>query len=431
MGGRPAVWSDGAVRILLLAAGSRGDVQPFVALALGLQRAGHEVTVSAARDFEGFVTGHGLAFHGFSVEVRELLDSDLGRSWLGHSSHRSMLELTLLTEMVETWGVALVDEMAALAGTADLFISSVMTVDAAKALVEAGGGRHVLGLLAPFAPTRAGWATHQAPRPRSVSRANLVAARVMNWFLAGAFGAPGIEVRHALGLPPTSKREFARSLVRTPTVVGVSPSVLPRPVDWPGHIDIAGYWFLDAQTDWTPPVELAAFLGAGEPPVYVGFGSMSTHDSGGTTNLVLDAVARVGCRAVVHRGAAGLDADRMPDDVLMVDDVPHEWLLPRCAAVVHHGGAGTTAAGLRAGVPSAAVAHIGDQPYWGRRLHELGVGAAPMRRHEATPETLARMLDTLTGSPDLAARAAELGERIHGEDGVGAAVRLIERDTTG
>ncbi len=132
-------------------------------------------------------------------------------------------------------------------------------------------------------------------------------------------------------------------------------------------------------------------------------------------------------RAVVHRGAAGLAATDLPAEVHIVDDVPHDWLFPRCVAVVHHGGAGTTAAGLRAGRPSGIVAHIGDQPFWGRRVHELGVGAPPLRRHQASAEALARMVETLVATPVMAARAAELGAVIRAEDGVGRAVEHLER----
>lgn len=412
---------------MVFAAGSRGDVQPLVALALGLQRAGHEVVVSAARDFGPFVEARGLAFHGFSADVRDLLDSDLGRSWLGHSSHRPMLELKLLTRMVDTWGLALVGEVLELAGTADVFISGVLTIDGTDALVRAGGGRHAVALMAPFAPTRAGWAGVQASRPRAFSRANLVSGQLMNWFLAGAFSAPGREIRRRLGIGQPSRRHLARLYADTPTVVGVSPAVVPQPADWPAHLQVTGYWFLDAADAWTPDADLRAFLDAGEPPVYVGFGSMSTHDSDGTMATILAAVARAGVRAVVHRGAAGLAAAGLPAGVHVVDDVPHDWLFPRCAAVIHHGGAGTTAAGLRAGRPTGVVAHIGDQPFWGRRVHELGVGAPPLRRHEATAEALGWMVESLVTSPPIAARAADLGAVIRAEDGVARAVEHLER----
>lgn len=416
---------------MVLTAGSRGDVQPLVALSLGLRAAGHQVTVAGPRDFRTLVEGYGLAFHGFPIETGTLLDSDLGRSWLGHSSQRPMLELRLLTQMVSTWGVALADEIVSLAGRADLFVSGVMSLQGIDALVRAAGGRHVLALLAPFAPSRAGWAGLQAPRPRAVSRQNSASTAVTNWLLAGAFRAPGAEVRRQLGLPRAGRRDFGRLLVQTPTLVGVSPAVLPRPADWPAHIDVTGYWFLDTLDGWAPPAGLTAFLGSGEPPVYVGFGSMSTHDREGTLDTILAALDRTGLRGIVHRGGARLHTDDLPPGVLLVDDVPHEWLFPRCSALVHHGGAGTTAAGLRAGVPSGVVAHMGDQPYWGRRVAELGAGARCLRRHELTADRLAGLLDTLTGSVPLAQGARVLGAAIRAEDGVGAAVAAIERFSAG
>ena len=415
------------VRVMVFASGSRGDVQPLVALARGLQGAGHDVTLAAARDFADLVVGHGVRFHAMPVDVGEFLRSDLGKSWLGHSSHRPMLELKLLTEMVTATGVPLADEIAAFAGRADLFVSGVLTAEATRALVEAAGGRHVVALLAPFAPSRAGWAVLQAPRPGSVSRQNLWSSHVVNWFVAGAFAAVGKAVRRRLGQPPSSRRDFTRVFLETPTVVGVSPAVLPTPADWPAGHEVTGYWFLDAPEGWLPDASLTAFLAAGPPPVYLGFGSMSTHDADGTLDLMLAALAATGQRGIVHSGGAGLRRETLPADVLLVDDVPHEWLLPLCAAVVHHGGAGSTAAGLRAGVPSGVVAHIGDQPYWGRRLWELGVGAKPMRRHELSEARLAAMIRELTGSADLRARAADLGATIRAEDGVAVAVQAIER----
>ena len=123
----------------------------------------------------------------------------------------------------------------------------------------------------------------------------------------------------------------------------------------------------------------------------------------------------------------GLKSEKLPDNVFLLDSAPHDWLFPRMEAVIHHGGAGTTAAGLRSGVPSAIVAHIGDQPYWGRRLHELGVGAPLLRRHLLTADNLGETIRLLTTDRDLRARAAALGERIRAEDGVGNAVRAFGR----
>jgi UDP:flavonoid glycosyltransferase YjiC (YdhE family) len=415
------------VRIIVVASGSRGDVQPLVALARGLASAGHEVTVAATSDFRVLVEGAGLGFHGFSIAVADLIDSDLGRSWLGHSSHRPWVELRLLRQMVDTWGVAIAHEVAALAGQADLFVSGVLTADGVDAVVRAGGGRHVIALLAPVGPSREGAAGLHALLPRSANVLNRWQGEAVGWFMAGAFGSAGAEVRRQLGVAPVSRREFSRIYRETPTVVGVSPQVLPQPRDWPVGHEVTGYWFLDRAPGWQPSAALSAFLGGGPAPVYVGFGSMSTHDSAGTLDAMVAALCRSGLRGVVHSGGARLASSDLPDGVLLVNDVPHDWLFPRCAAVIHHGGAGTTAAGLRAGVPSGVVAHIGDQPLWGRRVWELGVGAKPMRRHQLSVDRLASMMRELTSpsAPQLRSRAAELGARIRSEDGVAVAVETV------
>jgi UDP:flavonoid glycosyltransferase YjiC (YdhE family) len=221
---------------------------------------------------------------------------------------------------------------------------------------------------------------------------------------------------------------------RIPTLYGVSPVVFPRPADWPAWVHLTGYWFLDQPVDWQPPAELLDFLDRGQAPVYIGFGSMSGRDPAATTETVVAALAAAGQRGVLLTGWGGLDRAAMETaaklhgvDVLAVESVPHDWLFPRMAAVFHHGGAGTTAAGLRAGVPSAAVPFFGDQPYWGAILADLGVGPAPIAQNELSVPRLAAAITRATGELALRARAAEIGQRIRAEDGVGTAVAAFHR----
>jgi len=216
-------------------------------------------------------------------------------------------------------------------------------------------------------------------------------------------------------------------LVQGPLLYGFSPAVLPRSAAWGDDIEITGYWFADEPEGWTPPPELVAFLESGPKPVCIGFGSMSQRDPEATTRLVLDAVARSGQRAILLSGWGRLKASERPNHVFQCDAIPHSWLYPRMAAVVHHGGAGTTAAGLRAGVPSIVVPFHGDQPFWAKRVHELGVGPAPIPRNRISVERLASAIDTAARDEAMAARASEIGARIRAEDGVGRAVAAIER----
>ncbi len=300
----------------------------------------------------------------------------------------------------------------------------MLTAYAAEALAESSGARHVIALLAPYEPTRAGWASLQPAVPEAWSRRNLASGSIGAWFLGGVLRLPGVRMRELLGLPRERRRRVRQVFRDTPTLLGFSPAVVPPPADWPaGHV-ATGYWLLDTADAPGDPA-LAEFLETGEPPVYVGFGSMSAHDADDTMALILEALSRTGRRGVISAGGAGFSSGSLPDGVRVVGSTSHSWLFPHCAAVIHHGGAGTTAAAFVAGVPQGVVAHIGDQPFWGRRVSELGVGAAPIRRHELTADVLTALITEAT-EPARAVRARALGEQLRTEDGVSRAVEQLD-----
>jgi UDP:flavonoid glycosyltransferase YjiC (YdhE family) len=184
---------------------------------------------------------------------------------------------------------------------------------------------------------------------------------------------------------------------------------------------------LDPPLDWSPPPALVDFLNAGAPPVYVGFGSMSSRDPRATANLVLQALQRTGQRALLLSGWAGLQPADLPPHVFPLDALPHAWLFPRVAAIVHHGGAGTTGAALRAGVPSIVIPFFGDQPFWGHRVAELGAGPRPIPRRQLTPDRLATAIQTAVTDTAMRQRAVAVGAAIQAEDGLARAVEVISR----
>ncbi len=188
---------------------------------------------------------------------------------------------------------------------------------------------------------------------------------------------------------------------------------------------VVGYWFRPDEP-YEPPADLAAFLTDGPPPVYVGFGSMVSRDPAMLTQTVLDALAQAGQRGIILGGWAGLAQSDLPPTVLRLESVPHDWLFPQVAAVVHHGGVGTTHAGLRAGRPSVIVPFFGDQPFWADRVYALGAGPSPIPRSGLTADTLARAIDQSVSDEPMARRAADIGQQVRGEDGVGEAVALVE-----
>jgi sterol 3beta-glucosyltransferase len=211
-------------------------------------------------------------------------------------------------------------------------------------------------------------------------------------------------------------------------VVSCSNHVFPRPADWPERVHQSGFWFLDEEPGWSPPRELLDFLNNGEPPVYIGFGSLGGNKQAeATTRLVLDALKRAGMRGILATGWSGLSEKMdMPSSVFRLQSAPHTWLFPRMAAVVHHGGAGTTAAGLRAGVPSVIITYGNDTLAWGRRVYELGVGPKPLPRKKLTVEQLAAAL-VETRTKSMITAAAELGKKIRTENGALDAAKVICR----
>jgi UDP:flavonoid glycosyltransferase YjiC (YdhE family) len=230
--------------------------------------------------------------------------------------------------------------------------------------------------------------------------------------------------REGLGLSPLPWSGLYRSIYRSmPVLYGFSPAVVPAPSDWSGQIKVTGYWVHEGPGDWRPGDELARFLADGSAPVYVGFGSRPERQPGALADLVLGAVRLAGQRAVLLTGWGGLTVADSGDDVLVVDEVPHDWLFPQMAAVVHHGGAGTTGTALQSGTPSIVVPSFADQFFWGERVEVLGAGVNLPRR-ELTVESLAAAISA-TANANVRCEAAELGATLRAENGVARAVEEL------
>jgi sterol 3beta-glucosyltransferase len=207
---------------------------------------------------------------------------------------------------------------------------------------------------------------------------------------------------------------------------GFSRHVVPSPTDWPAHARMPGYWFLDGPATWQPPLSLVSFLEAGDPPVYVGFGSMVGSKAAHVSRVIVDALQKAKVRGILATGWGGLTAGDLPDTIHRIDEAPHDWLFPRVAAVVHHGGAGTTARGLRAGRPTLVCPFIVDQPFWGRRVHELGAGPAPIAQKALRTDNVAQALRELRDNEDFRRNAESIGENLRQEDSMTHALGFIE-----
>jgi UDP:flavonoid glycosyltransferase YjiC (YdhE family) len=239
-----------------------------------------------------------------------------------------------------------------------------------------------------------------------------------------AYGSAMRETCDLFGVDEMTYKDFSNAWLNTPTFIAASPEVIPPPSDYPSHVHVTGFLFLDQSADWTPDPNLSNFLDAGEPPVYIGFGSMTGHASEDAA-LLIDALD--GRRAVISQGWSDMHSSNLPDSVYLLKSAPHDWLFPRMSAVVHHGGAGTLAASLRAGVPILVIPHLADQFYFGRRVHELGAGPKPIPRRKLNAPLLKSALDDLLETETFHSESERLGRKIQKEDGVTNIVRVIEK----
>jgi sterol 3beta-glucosyltransferase len=415
------------MQIAIIAMGTRGDVQPYIALGKGLKAAGHFVRLITHQNFERLVRSHGLEFYPVKGNVQEVMESPEIRKLLEQGNFLAINAYTakIVQDAAIDWAR---DGILACHGV-DLIIAGVGGLYLALSLAEKLNLPFLQAYIFPFTPTKAFPAI---VLPQSISRLGGTVNRLshhlfrqMMW--QGFQKADRLARQQVLNLSPASFWEPYNSpiLRQYPTLYGFSSAVISPPPDWK-NTQVTGYWFLDETTDWTPPDSLMRFLDSGSPPVYIGFGSMGSRKPAETADLVLAALERTGQRGILSSGWGGLSQENLPDTVHMVDSVPHSWLFPRVAAVVHHGGAGTTAAGLRAGVPSIVIPFFGDQLFWGQRVEKLGVGTTPIPRKLLTIELLAQAIHRAVTDPEIGQRAASLGATIRAEDGVACAVAVIE-----
>lgn len=239
--------------------------------------------------------------------------------------------------------------------------------------------------------------------------------------------------QEVLQLPPLSRfgARYRRSqppyLSPLPVLNCYSQAVLPPPLDWPSHVHQGSYLFLDNSTHYTPSSGLKAFLQAEPKPFYIGFGSMMACNSEMIVDAIVTALRETRQRAIFCTGWGGFTTTEVPDFLFVTQEVPHDWLLPQVTAAIHHGGSGTTAATLRAGTPSIVVPFFADQPAWGKRLEQLGVGTAPLPFAELTAKTLATRIQAIINTPSMQHKAQDLSQQIQQEDGLAMAIEVIEQ----
>lgn len=412
-------------QIVIITVGTRGDVQPFVALGHRLQMVeGYRVRLATHRIFESFVKEWGMEFAPIAGDPRELIEMS--------ASDKAGANLIRFIQQLSEWSsgfmVQALRDMWEAAQGADLivfgFLGIMSSFAAEKLDIPA-----VAGMLIPiYTPTR-DFSAVTNPVQLPIGLYNYWSHHLERTLAGFTMREEVNRWRQEIGLPKLPLLGFPFDKIQgepVPYLYAFSPQVIPQPTDWPSHSHITGYWFLDGETQWTPPPILEAFIHSDDPPVYVGFGSLIDSSTEGLSQMIVDAARMAGKRLLLLSGWAGLERQTLSDDVLVIESAPHDWLFPKMAAVVHHGGAGTTAAGLRAGVPSVIVPFFGDQPFWAKQVQKIGAGVSPFAASKLNSEQLADAIRQATENPQIAERAADIGQQIRQEDGIGRAVRMIQ-----
>jgi sterol 3beta-glucosyltransferase len=420
------------MRIAIIAVGTRGDIQPYLALGKGLQSAGHFVRLITHENYAGLVGAYGLDFWPVKGNVQAMMESVEMRQLLAQGNFFAITAYTAKSskqaaiDWAQTGSVACEGMDLIVAGVGGLYVGLALYIG--FALAEKLRIPFLQAYIFPFTPTQA---FPGILLPQVLSKLGGAFNRFSHHLLRQMMWQKFQQIdrlvrKKVLNLPaaPFWGSYDLANFQCYPVIYGFSPAVIPPPADWQ-NTQVTGYWFLAEATDWNPPVALLDFLQAGSPPVYIGFGSMGSDDPIATADLILQAIERTGQRAILQSGWGGLSTTTLPATVFVVDSIPHSWLFSQVAAIVHHGGAGTTAASLRAGVPTIVIPFFADQPFWGQRVLELGVGPQPIPRKQLTAENLAQSIDRAMRDPVMRQCAAELGAKIRAENGIDRVVAIV------
>lgn len=415
------------MRITLLSTGSRGDVQPFLGLALALKNSGHYVRLAVPANFQSFVEDYGIEFSLLGTNDNKLMQRTLSKSLVDSGKTLSFM----WNRIQDKKQICSLINKAALNACLDaevIIYRMSPFLDAFSISQKLDIPCFEVGL---YPQTR----TRSYPNTDFIDGPNLggtyyllthIMVEQVNWL---SFRKPINNFRektlHLHPLKSLRELNIQKRSRKVPVLYAFSPFVVPKPSDWSENTHVTGYWFLDTAQDWHPPEDLIEFIKSGPPPLYIDFGSMINLATKEFMDLILRALASSGQRGILATRQENIIDNKSLKDVYFVGNIPHCWLFPQMAAIIHHGGAGTTAESLRACIPSIIIPHNYDQSFWGKMVYGMGVCPQPILRNQLTVENLTHAITTALSDNEIRKRADMLGNQIHSENGLDRAVQLI------
>lgn len=415
------------MRLAILTGGTRGDVQPFLSLAWTLQQRGHDVVLCLPDNFVGVCERAGLRARPLGLNAEAILNTESSRQAMARGDVFAFLRM--LDDANREFSLAA--DAAVRETTADTtgILANSLLVERAAVVGEVTGQRLASAHVYPMVSTAA-WANALLPlRSFGLGWLNRWTADLLPRLAAWKMGPEINAFRASYGLGPMKKSALEASFTgEAPVIQAFSERVVPRPADWGSSVHVTGWWDVPGPLraalgeDRVDP-DLDAWLQAGPPPVFFGFGSMPILDPPRFLAAIRAVVQTQGVRALVGAGWSALAGANEPA-LFVAPAFDHSQVLPRCVAAVHHGGSHTTFASLRAGLPTHIASVIADQPFWGRRVRDLGVGSTGAFR-KLDEAGLQRAIAGLL-RPEVRQRAAALGEQLRREDGLAEAVRIVE-----
>jgi sterol 3beta-glucosyltransferase len=413
------------MNITILANGSRGDTQPYVALGIALKKAGQNVRIAAFENYRDFIESHGLEYFPVRGDVSKIIASGDGKVAINADNpFKLFLSFNKMKNYVydiqEDFFNACKDSEAVVyhpGAAIGYFTAQYLKIPSILATPFPMSITSEYPSLMFYDWARLGKTYNRITHMIFEKIMWMASSNAIKQFWKSKFGA----------LPESFGCPFSRqNSLQSPTIISCSNNVFPRPNDWPTGIHNTGYWFLEKDTSWQPPKDLQNFLSTGKPPIYVGFGSVgdpkSSHQ---TTSIVIEGLRRTGQRGILATGWGSMSKPEIVyDDMFFVENIPHDWLFPKMSMVIHHGGAGTTAACLKAGVPSIIIPYGNDQFAWGRKIFELGISSKPIPRKTLTAKKLSEAIQ-FAMNEEILTKAQKFGKLISSEKGTETAAKII------